>query len=316
VNPRLVHKIEVPLYAYPVDLLLYVMRSFHVAVSIFGGYPDSPFNGGRNNFLLDGKAPPQFEGECYSKAFIEGVRSEFWDMIDEANRNGIPFFLTFSNMFCDPTELTPTNLEPIERLVQSGNRYKISNGVIINNAFLEQKIRHKYSGQLIFISSCTKYVLPDRLLSIQESIDWFLKDSSQYDYVVITPQLSRNKLALSQLAQECPEKFIAIANTYCSTLCNSYHHYEFTSRQNKIPLHLLRMQDEMVKASEIFAPHMEHCSAVKQINSDMRLQDKVRMQLEAGIRHFKIGRGIGQYCLEELAELIQEYDHDFRLQGM
>lgn len=295
--------VEAPLYSYPLEELLWTKFTAGVEIWLYGGYPDSPLNGGRNNFLLDGRAA----GKPFTETSLAEACAAFWATVEEANRSGIPFLLAFTNLFCTPGELTRANLGPLERLAASGARHQVRNGVIINSALLEMTVRARFADALTLVASCTKYVRPDRLLSPPECCEALIRDARSYDHVTITPQLSRNREALERIARECPDQAIAIANAYCAESCNSYHHYAFTSQQNKIPLARFDAREEAAKMAAFAREHSD-CPALQEAQGGARVRDNVCGQLAAGIRHFKVGRGIGQDCLDELAGLIREFD--------
>lgn len=304
-----VYTIEVPIYANPISTLIALQRRGDISIMLYGGFPDSPLNGGRMNFTLDGFAPPgtllEAEGLqnlSFNHELLALAKGDFYKTIAEANRNGVAFNLAFSNYFIEKGELSHANLEPVERLVQLGLQYQVRNGVIINCQVLEDCLRRNYSDSLNYISSCTKYVSPDRVLSANETLRLYKKDVEQYDFVVLTPQHSRNRYVLKAMAETHPQQVIAICNSYCARGCNSYWHYELISRENKKSLLQYSIQD-LVNSASHFCRRYNKCPAVT-AKKDLRLKDKVERQLEAGIVNFKIGRGIGASCIEELATLL------------
>jgi hypothetical protein len=46
--------LEVPMYAAPLDELAALREREGLAIILYGGFPDSPLNGGRTNIGLDG----------------------------------------------------------------------------------------------------------------------------------------------------------------------------------------------------------------------------------------------------------------------
>ncbi|OGI12318.1 MAG: hypothetical protein A2Y40_10630 [Candidatus Margulisbacteria bacterium GWF2_35_9] len=302
-------KIELPIYAEPIEALIPINDSGNISISIYGGFPDSPFNGGRNNYLLDGFSNLLVNpGMDEVNNIILSAKGRFFDTIQRANENRISFYLAFTNMFCNENELSDDNLIPIKRIYEIGKKNGIKNGIIINNRLLEKQIRELYNNELIYISSCTKYVAKDRLLSTNETIERYLGDATHYDYVVLTPQDSRNERVMKIVSEKYPDKFIAIANTYCSKNCNSYIHYDYTSRENKISLVEFLKSDYVSKMNQFFLSN-PNCSASRQMNQDLQLEAKVATQVKAGINNFKIGRGIGQNSLQELLSIINSSTH-------
>ena len=297
--------IEVPLYAWPVEHLAKINARGDISITVFGGFPDSPFNGGRTNFSLDGLL-------CNRTLFrisdqqLKNITAKFFETVSKINECGMSFCVVFTNIFVSPGELTAENLSPIQWLIDSSKKHGVKNGVILNNELLEEYLREKYSDDLIYISSCTKYVSATKMLSPQETLSMYQQDSAKYDFVVLTPQDSRRENLLKKIRPQDKPKIIAIANSYCSNGCNAYFHYECTSKMNKLSLTDKRTDLYVLAESFKFVLyHIAKCSAFWHIFFPIDVVKIARMQLNAGIVNFKLGRGIGVESLDKLAALIR-----------
>jgi len=302
--------IEVPVYAHPVSVLNGIMRRRGISISLYGGYPDSSLNGGRMNFCLDGYipvgrilAPEKEENRKARSNLLAGAQTDYLERIETANRHRIAFNLAFTNYFVEPGELDEARLAPLDRLVESGARHQMRNGVIVANLTLENCLRKRYADALLYISSCTKYVVPERLLTLSEAMRLYRRDMDRYDLVVLTPQHSRNARVLRAMATLGSDKVVAICNSYCAATCNSYWHYEMIARHNKKSL-LDYSADDLAAAAAAFQARYPKCTALKQAGRKMNVAQRVKRQLQAGITHFKVGRGFGDNCLEELVDLL------------
>ncbi len=276
----------------------------------YGGFPDSPFNGGRNNFLLD-------RMRLYGRLWIGLTRGElsravksFEATVEQLNAAGISFRLAFTNMFVREDELTEKNLLPVECVAAIGRRYGMRNGIIVNNALLERHVRSTYGDALVYVSSCTKYVSPDKILTPQETLRMYHEDCRRYDYVCLTPQDSRRERVLTAAAADCRAKIIAIANSYCSNACNSYDHYEYMSRENKQSL----LGPGIIDARILFGTiafacrHLGTCSAYKQVIRLCDVNALMRLQLQSGIVNFKLGRGFGDKRIGIVVKTILDWE--------
>jgi hypothetical protein len=299
------YSIEVPLYSYSLNQLDRFNRLPDVAIRVFGGIPDSPLHGGRFNYTLDG----QFLWDRFlfrmGRPQLDRVSDKFFRTVRMINAKGIPFHAVLTNLFVEANDLQDSALKPIRKLAELGETYGVRNGVIINNRVLEDRLRHDLGNRLAYFGSCTKYVAPDRILTPRETMTMYRADCRQYDAVIFTPQDSRRESLLKELALESQQKIIVIANTYCSNGCNCYDHYAYISRQNKISM--LKMSDFKVlfEAGQFVLARLFNCGAVKHCFFPINIRKTVRMQLRAGIVHFKLGRGIGSGKLKELVELIR-----------
>ncbi len=302
------YTIEVPLYSRPVEHLARINLSDNISLAVFGGVPDSPLNGGRLNFSLDSLFLWDRMFFSLNQQQLERVTAKFYETVSRINGYGMSFRITYTNMFVDEAELTEKNLKPLEWLVESGRKHGVKNGVILNNALLEARLREEYGDQLIYISSCTKYVSPDRILTPRETMAMYLKDSGKYDYIVVTPQDSRREQLLREVVRENKSRIIVLANSYCSNDCNSYHHYACMNRENKISL--LKLTDWRVFATSIkfMIPHASKCAAIQHFLYPVNVEKIAAMQLKAGIVNFKLGRGFGVESLEKLVALIQRFN--------
>lgn len=299
------YTIEVPIYSNPLPRLIEINHDQDIGIIMYGGVPDSPFNGGRLNYCLDGvdlnnRSFPQLD-----KDQLEKISEKFFRTVEEANRNGLPFFYALTNMYVSAEELNEKNLQPLHRLVKWGQTYGVKNGAILYNGLLEDRVRRLFGDQLTYVSSCTKYVSPLKILSPAETLDMYIRDSERYDYVVMTPQDSRRESQIKRVlaASRCP--VIAICNSYCSYACNSYYHYDYSSKENKKSLLRIRLWDILTGSCRFFIPRAFTCSAVRLMFRPVDLENITRMQLAAGITHFKLGRGYGSERIDQLVALLK-----------
>ena len=303
--------IEVPVNSSPIQHLAKINQMDGINIILYGGIPNSPLNGGRNNFVLDRCLLfGRFLFSISTKQFSTAMK-RFYENIDKANSNGIPFFLAVTNMFVSQEELNEENLYPIDRLVEISRKYGVKNGLILNNRLLENHVRQKYGGDLVYVSSCTKYSSPERILSSTETLKMYLEDIKNYDYVVLTPQDSRRQRVITDAVKECPEKIIAICNSYCSNTCNCYHHYELFSLENKKSLLSIKAGDILIRSILFMAPRLTTCSAVTEAFCRSNYKKIAQMQLRSGVGNFKLGRGFGDDFLDRLVKIIR----DFRSSG-
>lgn len=305
------YTIEIPLYASPVERVIEIDRSGHIAIVAYAGFPDSPLNGGRNNFMLDWLSLRHRFSLGITKGQLEQAITSFYRTVARLNQNKIPFRLAFTNMFVSPQELCPENLYPVEWLVRAANQSGIRNGVMINNGLLEDAIRRQYGDALDYVSSCTKYVSPDKILTPQETLGMYERDAGAYDFVCLTPQDSRRQELLRTVSSFPRHNIIAICNSYCADACNSYHHYAFMSRENKRSLLRIGLVDLRIltKGLLFLGRKAPHCSALRQCFTRMPIEALARMQLEAGITNFKLGRGFGDDSIERLVKCITDFEN-------
>ncbi len=300
------YTIEVPLYSRPVKDLAKINSSEDISIIVYGGIPNSPLNGGRMNFALDGLFLWNSFFHLRSSQ-LERVTAKFYETVSEINRHGMSFCVTCTNIFVSEKELNEANLYPIQWLVESSQKHGIKNGVILNNALLEEHLRRKYGDKLIYISSCTKYALPHKMLAPSDTISMYKEDCDKYDFVVLTPQDSRREQAIKKMASEHKNRIIAIANSYCSNGCNTYYHYAYTSRQNKISLLRVLPDRDVIVALIKFLPCLLKCSVFWHVFFPVEVEKIATRQLNAGIVNFKLGRGFGVEKLEKLVILILKF---------
>ncbi|MFH0754476.1 MAG: hypothetical protein V2A70_07925 [Candidatus Omnitrophota bacterium] len=297
------YTLEIPLYARPVEQLLKLNQSKHLAISVYGGVPDSPLNGGRNNGMIDGIFMWDRMLFALKRKQLERLTKKFYETVARFNAGGISFRLAYTNLFVEENELNETNLYPIQWLVESSRKHGVKNGIIINNTRLEAHVRRLYGDALVYISSCTKYVDPHRILSPKETKTLYMKDVAQYDYVVLTSQDSRRESVLKDMAEACSGRIMAIATSYCGFGCNSYDHYKFISQLNKTSLLKLSDWKAILMSVGFMVPHLPNCPILTPVN----FEKIVIMQLNAGILHFKMGRGNGEYIFEKVVDRIEKH---------
>ena len=298
--------IEVPIFANPLDRVLTARDETGYTFHLYGGFPDSPLNGGRNNFSLDGwDNPARFLASEAVSDVVRDARAALYREVKAANRAGIPFLLTYTNLYVSPRELTADNLAPVERLACWGQRYGVANGVILNHPSLERQLRQRYGDTLYYVASCTRYVRPRGVLSFAETLPLYVADAARFDRVVITPQHSRSSRALATLGSRHPSPFVAISNSYCADACNCHAHYRLISRENKRSLDGYGVHD-IQRYAETLARIYPRCPLLSLKREDLDVTGMARRQRHHGIRNFKLGRGIGGDMLPELLAALRQ----------
>ena len=300
------YTIEVPVNSSPLSRLIELDRQDDFHIVVYGGIPDSPLNGGRNNFLLDRE---KFLGRLFfgiNKIQLTAAFQRFYANIEKTNAGGIPFYLALTNMFVTKDELIEENLRPIDRLVESGRKHGVKNGLIIYSKLLENNLRQKYGGELAYVSSCTKYSVADRILSPRDTLKMYKEDLLNYDYIVLTPQDSRREKVIREALKDNPAKVICICNSYCANNCNCYQHYELFSRENKRSLLKIKSGYILISGILFMLKHLTVCPVVRPPFQKIDFRPIAQMQLAAGVVYFKLGRGIGDDFLEQLVLMIKE----------
>lgn len=298
------YTIEVPLNSHPIKSLAKLNNNNNIQIYLYGGYPDSPLNGGRFNYTLDNIVIWSKLLFRISKKQLNKVREKFFQNIEQANKNNIPFLLAYTNMFVDDNELNNDNLAPIEKMIELAKQYNVKNGIIVNNIKLDKFLRDKYGDKLVYFSSCTKYVTKDKILSSTETLKLYKADLPKYDYVVLTPQDSRKADLINKFNADEKTKIIAISNSYCSNACNAYQHYEFTSIENKTSLTKVNDFKILSRTMKFAKQQRKVCSATKLAFKKLKIKEIIEMQIKAGIKNFKLGRGYGTEALNELVKLL------------
>ncbi len=302
------YSIEIPLYSGSIEHLSELNRLDDIEIVLYGGAPNNPLNGGRFNYSLDGLFIWNKPFFSLTKGQLARVCAKFYETLLEANKNGISFRLAFTNMFVSKEELNEENLYPVKWLVESSQKHGVKNGVILNNKLLEDHIRRLYGDRLVYVSSCTKYVSPHKLLTPSETLSMYRQDSGKYDLICLTPQDSRRESLIRDVLRDAKSGIIAICNSYCADRCNSYYHYAHTSRENKKPLLSIGLLETFASAFKFILPRAFTCSAFRQSFCRMDINKIARMQLNAGIVNFKLGRGIGANLIDRLVSLIRDHE--------
>jgi len=301
------YTIEVAVNAQPIEHLAKLNGVNGIHISVYGGIPDSPLNGGRNNFLLDNYLVFGRFLFSISTDQLSLALKRFYENIEKANSKGIPYYLALTNMFVSQKELTPENMYPVDRLVEISRKYGVKNGLTLYSKVLEDHIRNKYGDELVYISSCTKYTVPERILSPKETLKMYLEDAQKYDYVVLTPQDSRREQLMVEAAKEHPQKIMAICNSYCLNSCNCYQHYELFSKENKKSLLTIKAGDVLINSMLFMVPRLTNCSALTEAFRKSNYKEIALMQLRSGIVNFKLGRGFGEDFLDQLVGIISDF---------
>ncbi len=295
------YTLEVPMYSAPIDYLLNLHKRSDMKVILYGSLPDSPFNGGRPNFLLDGvdganRAPGSDPGVAstvmgsimgFSQAKLDSAIAKFYETIEEANRQKMQYFLAATNYSVSESELTPENTEVFTRLADLGEKYGVRNAVIMVDATLEAFLRDKFGPRLMYISSCTKYYVHEKIVPWNETLAQYLADLKRYDRVVLTPQDSVSGRVMRDCCALDAEKVTAVADVLCDRTCNAHHHYAMISRHNKVPLRKMNIFSLLPMSSEYASLDCPVSAGRSRLPT---LELRVPRQRDAGVRHFKIGR--------------------------
>jgi len=302
------YTIEVPLYSCPIDNMIKINKSKKINIIMYGGIPNSPLNGGRFNYSLDGIILWNRFFYRLSRNQFQKVLANFHKMITKANQNNIPILFALTNMFINNEELNEKNLSPIKWLLESSQKHKIKNGLILNNGLLENFIRKNYGNSFDYISSCTKYVSPEKILTFQETLPMYQRDCPKYNFVVLTPQDSRRENLIKKIIPAHQKKIIAICNSYCANNCNSYYHYKYMSEENKKSLLTVTNNETLCSTLHFVKQQALKCSLFRNPFLKIKIDKIVNMQLQAGVVNFKIGRGLGSNVLRPLISLINNFE--------
>jgi len=295
---------EIPLHIYPLCELVELGGHHPLQISLYGGFPDSPLNGGRLNVVLDGRREGVERTARPSEQTVADAREAFFETIEAANRQGIECLLAFTNIFIEEDELNDENLAPVDWLARIGRTHGVRNGVILNNDRLTEHLRRTHGGELRFVSSCTRYFTPERILTPLDTLPQYLEDAERYDLVTITPQDSRRVDVLEILVEKIPGSFVAIGNSYCDDGCNSYHHYEALSRMNKKPIGARGFADVLDLTLDV-AVHSMQCPLITGAIEHLDVAGITSMQISNGVTHIKLGRGRGAERVREIVEVIE-----------
>jgi hypothetical protein len=291
------------MHRVPLARLTEIRESHGIDVVLYGGFPDSPLNGGRANFALDDAPTTSGRRPKLSPETLAEARRSFFQTVEEANCRGFAFLAALTNPLVDQDELTAENLAPVEWLISCSRRHGVRNGVIVNNPLLETRLRETHGRDLRYVSSCTRYFEADRILTPRDTIPRYLADAERYDLVIVTPQDSRREPVLRELSRRIPGRFATICNAYCADDCNSYHHYLATGRDNKRPLLEYRVSDMLSTALDV-SGHCPSCPVLTGEVHRMDFRETARRQLAAGVRNLKIGRGFGDDLLEHVVDVV------------
>lgn len=304
--------IEVPIYSSSIEHLIELNQLEDIDIVMYGGVPNSPLNGGRLNVFLDELFIwPRFFLRLTKKQLSKAL-SNFYNIVAKANQNSIPFRIAYTNMLISHEELNEENLYPVKWLVESSQKYGVKNGIIITNKLLEDFIRQKYGDKLVYVSSCTKYYSPDKILTHHESLSMYLEDSLKYDFIVMTPQDSRRENLLKDVLRGSKCGVTAICNSFCAYNCNSYYHYKCFSNMNKKSLLTMGYSGFPILADALTfymrrGYKCGYCLSLFQPFRNAYIEKIAKMQLESGIVNFKIGRGLGSDFLDRLVSLILKF---------
>jgi hypothetical protein len=267
--------LEVPLNAGAQNIIDYSYNGCNVVA--YDSYGYSPLNGGRNNHSL-------------SKS-DELLRVRFFEDVSKLNQSDVPFYLVYTNFFCDGSELNSREIfEPLDFLADGID----GNGVVINNPELEKYIRNRYGDTLKYVASCQRVFFTPKMLSLEQRVSHYIEDLNKFDYVVLAPHDSEDLDAIEMVPQELREKLVSIINTPCQSYCNSYWHYVCTSLLNKRDsFHQGSFKEMYREELERIKPGFNECISLCSIDNSKPILQKemIREMVDAGVNTFKIGRG-------------------------
>ncbi len=195
----------------------------------YGSYGLSPLNGGRDNGIAyKGMEDPlgRFDSDEYRHTIYDEL---FFDDLNNLNRKGIPFYLTFTNLICNPVELMHKYTDRILSRLASYD----CNGVVVANPGLERFVRGVYPS-LKIISSCIRVFSTETKLDEQDRIDFYNRSLQQdYELVTLAPLDSRKPELVDKIDAGCRDRLVAIVNAPCVEPCNPYWEYMQVSLINK-----------------------------------------------------------------------------------
>jgi hypothetical protein len=304
--------IEVPIYSSSIKHLIELNQLEDIDIVMYGGVPNSPLNGGRLNLFLDELFIWNRLFFRLTKKQLSKALSNFYNIVTKANQNSIPFRIAYTNMFISQEELNEENLYPVKWLVESSQKYGVKNGIIITNKLLEDFIRQTYGDKLVYVSSCTKYYSPDKILTPHETLSMYLEDSLKYDFIVMTPQDSRRENLLKDVLRGSKCRVTAICNCWCAYNCNSYYHYKSFSNMNKKSLLTIGYTGfpflaDALTFTMLWGYKCPVSLAALNPFRNAHIKKTAKMQLDAGIVNLKLGRGLGADFLDRLVSLILEF---------
>jgi hypothetical protein len=175
-------------------------RVVHAGVTfeMYDSYPGTPWNGGR---------PTSAEPVHTLDDFVQKV--------EQLNRNGIGFNLTFSNLLLEETHLDD---ERGNRLLERFHDDR--NGVIVGSDVLARYIRKTFP----------KYKLINTLTHYRRDPDYYRKALDLYDLLVLPPALNDQLDLIRELG---PERVEILVNETCHGNCPfSQEHYTKISKYN------------------------------------------------------------------------------------
>lgn len=303
------YKIEAPIYSGTMSQFAKINQMDDISLILYGGIPDSPLNGGRPNFALDGIFLFDRTFLRVTEDQISRLREKFFQTTTEANKNNIPVYIAFTNIFVKDEEMTEHNLYPLQFLVESFQKYGVKNGIIVNNQHLEDCVRKRHGTNLVYVSSCTKYSSADKILAPRETQRMYQEDSGKYEYIVLSPQDSQDATAIKDVIKYNKSGIFAICNIICSRRCNSYQHHELFSNMNKKSLLTYRSFHELGILLKFNWSHVRNCPYATTLSPKAKMIKIIKMQLRAGVTNFKIGRSHGDLKnVETLVSLIQKHE--------
>lgn len=226
--------------------------------SVFGSFPPSLWNGGRNNV-----------GVC-DDTVVKGVLSAF-------NSRGIPLRFTFTNPLIEKKHLGDAYCNRIMRLADNG-----LNEVIVMSPLLEEYIRKNYPSYKVTSSTCKEIRNADELNAELE------KD---YHYVVLDYNWNNNFEFLEGLKHK--EKCELLINACCEPNCKrrGEHYRSIGANQIKYAEYAatpkaLRKQTML---EDFKCPYMaRHIYQSKDLSTHISPDAIVEKYLPMGFNQFKI----------------------------
>lgn len=226
--------------------------------SVFGSFPPSLWNGGRNNV-----------GVC-DDTVVKGVLSAF-------NSRGIPLRFTFTNPLIEKKHLGDAYCNRIMRLCDNG-----LNEVIVMSPLLEEYIRKNYPSYKVTSSTCKEIRNADELNAELE------KD---YHYVVLDYNWNNNFEFLEGLKHK--EKCELLINACCEPNCKRRGEHYRSIGANQIKYAEYAATPKALRKStsleDFKCPYMaRHIYQSKDLSTHISPETIVEKYLPMGFNQFKI----------------------------
>lgn len=255
----------------------------------YGHYGWSPLNGGRY-FFSDKVYDPSVYLDQH-----ENIKWQFRNEVLALNRAGVPFFLTYTNLFCSQEELESS---PTTRVFSLLENFFDENGVIVANPYVERYVREHHS-KLKVGSSCQRLSATEEVLDDMGRVDFYTKalEEGDYAFVVLTPTDSQKPEIIEKIPAHLREGLVAILNSECGEGCNPYWHYREASLGNKVHSYLSDNRAHILDFEEAKRRRGEYvvCQPRSVLQSDI-----IDALDDLGVGSFKVGRSCPGEDLETM----------------